>query len=107
MVAFVIDAGVERGGGVPVTFFGRETAFPDGPARLARLSGAPIVFAVAARLPGGRFRAHIEPPLLAERSRDEADDVRRATQRLALCFEGYVRRYPGQWYAFRELWAEI
>jgi KDO2-lipid IV(A) lauroyltransferase len=106
MVAFVIDAGVERGGGVPVTFFGRETVFPDGPARLARLSGAPIVFAVAARLPGGRFRAHIEAPLLAERSRDGAEDVRCATQWLVSSFEGYVRRYPGQWYAFREMWGQ-
>jgi len=102
MVAFVIDAGVERGGGVPVTFFGRETMFPDGPARLSRLSGAPIVCAVAARLPGGRFRAHVEPPLVAERSRDGAEDARCVTQRLASSFEGYVRRYPGQWYAFRE-----
>jgi lauroyl/myristoyl acyltransferase len=103
MVAFVIDAGAERGGGVPVSFFSRPTVFPDGPARLARLSGAPIVFAVAARLPNGRYRAHIEPPLMAERSRDGAADVHCATQRLASAFEGYVRRYPGQWYAFREL----
>ena len=106
IVAFVIDAGVERGGGVPMTFFGRETMFPDGPARLARLSGAPIVFAVAARLPGGRFRAHIEPPLLAERSLPPVEDARCLTQRLASAFAGYVRRYPGQWYAFREMWPE-
>jgi lauroyl/myristoyl acyltransferase len=105
MVAFVIDAGVERGGGVPVTFFRRETVFPDGPARLARLSGAPVVFAVAARLPGGRFRAHIEPPLLSDRALSPEEDARCLTQRLASAFEGYVRRYPGQWYAFREMWA--
>ena len=104
MVAFVMDAGVERGGGVTVTFFGRETMFPDGPARLARLSGAPIIFAVAARLPGGRFRAHIEPPLLADRSLSPEEDARCLTQRLASAFERYVRRYPGQWYAFREMW---
>ena len=104
MVAFVIDAGVERGGGVPVTFFGRETVFPDGPARLARLSGAPIVFAVAARLPAGRFRAHIEAPLLVERSLSPEEHARCVTQQLASAFEGYVRRYPGQWYAFREMW---
>jgi len=106
MVAFVIDAGVERGGGVTVTFFGRETVFPVGPARLARLSRAPIVFAVAARLPGGRFRAHIEPPLLSDRSLEAADDARCLTQRLAGMFERYVRRYPGQWYAFREMWSD-
>jgi KDO2-lipid IV(A) lauroyltransferase len=106
MVAFVVDAGVERGGGEPVTFFGRETVFPDGPARLARLSGAPIVFAAAARLSGGRFRAHIEPPLLSDRSLAPEDDARCLTQRLASAFEAYVRRYPGQWYAFREMWPD-
>ena len=106
MVAFVIDAGVERGGGMPATFFGRQTMFPDGPARLARLSGAPIVFAVAARLSGGRFRAHIEPPLLTERSVSPEEDERCLTQRLASAFERYVRRYSGQWYAFREMWPE-
>ena len=106
MVAFVIDAGVERGGGVPVTFFGGEAMFPDGPARLARLSGAPVVFAVAARLPGGRFRAHIEPPLLSERSLSPEEDAHCLTQRLGSAFERYVRRYPGQWYAFREMWPE-
>jgi KDO2-lipid IV(A) lauroyltransferase len=106
MVAFVIDAGVERGGGVPVTFFGRQTMFPDGPARLARLSGAPIVFGVAARIPGGRFRAHLEPPLQSERSPSPEEDVRCLTQRLASAFERYVRRYPGQWYAFRQMWRD-
>jgi KDO2-lipid IV(A) lauroyltransferase len=104
MVAFVVDAGVERGGGVPVTFFGRETMFPNGPARIARLSGAPIVFAVAGRLPRGRFRAHLEPPLLSDRSLSPEEDARCLTQRLASAFERYVRRYPGQWYAFREMW---
>jgi len=106
LVAFVIDAGVERGGGVAVSFFGRETMFPDGPARLARLSGAPIVFAVAARLPGGRFRAHIEHPLLSQRSLAPEEDSRCITQRLASLFECYVRRYPGQWYAFRDMWRD-
>ncbi len=106
MVAFVIDAGVEKAGAVSVTFFGRETMFPDGPARLGRLSGAPIVFAVAARLPGDRFRAHIEPPLLSDRSLSPEEDARCLTQRLAAAFERYVRRYPGQWYAFREMWPE-
>jgi len=104
MVAFVIDAGVERGGGMPVTFFGSETAFPDGPARLARLSGAPIVFAVASRKPGGRFRAHIEPPLQSDRSLSPEEDAHCVTQRLASAFEDYARRYPGQWYAFRKMW---
>ena len=83
IVAFVIDAGVERGGGVPMTFFGRETMFP-----------------------GGRFRAHIEPPVCSDRSLSPEEDAYCLTQRLASAFEGYVRRYTGQWYAFREMWPD-
>jgi len=42
VVAMVLDLGVRNGDGRPVTFFGHKTYFPTGPARLARLSGAPL-----------------------------------------------------------------
>ena len=106
MVAFVIDAGVDRGGGVSVKFFGRETVFPDGPARLARLSGAPLVFGMAVRQPGGRFVASVAAPLYADRKLSADEDARRLTQKMAKTFEGYVRRYPEQWYVFRQVWPE-
>ena len=104
MAAFVIDAGIARGGAVPVTFFGRETLFPDGPARIARLAGAPLVYGTAARLPHGKYRAYVFPPLIPDRDADADEDARRLTQALARTFEGMVRRYPWQWYAFREMW---
>ncbi len=104
MVAFVVDVGVDGVEGVPITFCGRQTVFPVGPARLARLSGAPIVFGLAARQPGGRFLVHIEPPLLSDRRLDAEEDARQLTQRIAEIFERFVRRYPDQWYAFREMW---
>ncbi|MFQ5471975.1 MAG: lysophospholipid acyltransferase family protein [Dehalococcoidia bacterium] len=106
MVAMIVDAGVDRGGGVPVTFLGRETVFPVGPARLARLSGAPIVFAVAVRLPGGRFRVSVSPPIVPDRDADADADIRRMTQAIASDFEPFVRRYPEQWYVFRDIWPE-
>jgi lauroyl/myristoyl acyltransferase len=106
MAAFIIDAGIDRGGAVPVTFFGRETLFPDGPARLARLSGAPLVFGTAVRLPHGRYRAFVFPPLLPDREADPSADALRLTQSLATILEGLVRRYPAQWYAFREVWPQ-
>lgn len=104
MAAFVIDAGIERGGAVPVTFFGRETMFPDGPARLARLAGAPLVFGTAVRLPRGKYRASVFPPLISDRDADPDEDARRITQALATTLEGMIRRYPSQWYAFRDVW---
>jgi KDO2-lipid IV(A) lauroyltransferase len=104
MVALVVDAGISGGDGIPVTFFGRETVFPASPARLARLSGAPIVFGLAVRRHGGRFQAFIEPPLLADRKADAEEDARRLTQQIASTFERHVRRYPSQWYVFRDIW---
>ena len=106
MAAFVIDAGIDRGGAVPVTFFGRETLFSDGPARLARISGAPLVLGTAVRLPRGRYRAFVFPPLLPDRDADANADALRLTQSLATTLEGLVRRYPAQWYAFREVWPD-
>lgn len=106
MVAFVVDMGIDRGGGVPVTFLGHRTVFPVGPARLARLSGAPIVFGLAVRKPHGRFLAHISPPILANRDLDPDEDARQLTERIVGIFEGFVRRYPEQWYAFRDMWPD-
>lgn len=104
MAAFVIDAGIDRGGAATVDFFGKPALFPDGPARLARLSGAPLVFGTCVRLPRGRYRAYVHPPLLANRDGDPAEDAQRVTQELAAMFEALIRRHPTQWYAFREMW---
>ena len=106
VVALIVDAGIDRGGGVPVTFLGRETVFPVGPARLARLSGAPIVFAVAVRLRGGRFLVSVSPPIIPDRDTDADDDIRRMTQAIAGNFEPFVRQYPEQWYVFRDIWPD-
>ncbi len=106
MVAMVIDAGVERADSIPVEFFGRQTLFPAGPARLARLTDAPLVFGLAVRRPGGLFKAYLCPPLLPDRDRPAGDDIGRMTQELARTFEGFVRRYPAQWYAFRRIWPD-
>ena len=106
MVAMVIDAGIERADSISVQFFGRPTLFPAGPARLARLTDAALVFGLAVRRPGGLFKAYICPPLLPDRERPPDEDIRRMTQEVARTFEGFVRRYPAQWYAFRRIWPD-
>ena len=104
MVALVVDLGITNGDGLNVRFFGHETMFPLGPARLARLSGAPIVFGWAARKPGGRYVAHVSAPILSNRDLDPEEDARQITRRIVSEFEQAVRRYPEQWYVFREMW---
>jgi KDO2-lipid IV(A) lauroyltransferase len=90
--------------GVPVQFFGRTTRLPEGPAGLARLSGAPITTALAVRRPDNRFHAWIEPPFHVPRTPDEAADLRAGTQRLAQMLEQRIAADPGQWVLFRRLW---
>jgi len=106
MVALVVDMGVTGGDGVGVQFLGHETVFPAGPARLARISGAPIIFGWAARLRRGRFLAHISAPILSDRSLSPEEDARQITARIVAEFERAVRRYPEQWYVFREMWPD-
>ena len=106
MVALVVDLGITNGDGLNVRFFGHETMFPMGPARLARLSGAPIVFGWAARKPGGRYVAHVSAPILSNRDLDPEEDAQQITHRIVGEFEQAVRRYPEQWYVFREMWPQ-
>jgi lauroyl/myristoyl acyltransferase len=41
---------------------------------------------------------------LSNRSLSGEEDAHRITQQIAATFERYVRRYPDQWYVFREMW---
>jgi lauroyl/myristoyl acyltransferase len=103
VVAMVLDLGVRNGDGRPVTFFGHKTYFPTGPARLARLSGAPLLFGLAVRKPQGRFIAYVSPPIFANPTLDPEEDAYQTTQRLLREFERFVARYPDQWYPFRDM----
>jgi KDO2-lipid IV(A) lauroyltransferase len=106
MVALVVDLGVSGGDGIKVPFFGHETVFPAGPARLARLSGAPVVFGWAARRRGGRYLAHVSAPIFSNRDLDPDEDALQITRRIVSEFEEAVRRYPEQWYVFRDMWPD-
>src|SRR5581483_597880 len=100
MVALVVDVGVRNGDGRPVSFCGQKTYFPTAPARLARITGAPLVFGVGLRQPGNRFDVYMSTPVFADASLDPEEDAQRTTQRIVDEFERFVRLYPDQWYVF-------
>ncbi len=90
--------------GVAVTFFGRETRVPAGAATLALRTGSPVVPAALVRDPtGGGYVAHIGPPIIGE-GQDKAADVQMVMQRIMSWLEGIIRRYPDQWFMFRQMW---
>jgi lauroyl/myristoyl acyltransferase len=105
LLALLIDRPVP-GDGVKVRFFGEEVEVPAGPARLALMTGAKVVPAAFVRLDGRRqdVRTLADFSIDYRPTGDTAADVRNLTQAIMDVHEGYIRRYPEQWYMFREMW---
>ena len=103
MVAALIDRPLS-GGGVRVRFFGGEVEVPAGPARLALRTGAAIGAVAFPRRGPGRIDVLSNFDLDFEPSGDSDRDVQALTQAIMTAHEAYIRRYPEQWYMFREFW---
>ena len=103
MVAILIDRPL-RAGGVRVRFFGEEVEVPEGPARLALRTGATAAAVAFPRRGDGRIDVFARFAFDFEPSGDAERDVRDLTQAIMSAHEEYVRRWPEQWYMFREFW---
>jgi KDO2-lipid IV(A) lauroyltransferase len=105
LLALLIDR-PSPGSGVTVPFFGQPTDVPAGPARLALRTGAAIV-------PAAFPRTRTDSPAVdvladfcidASGTGNREADVARITSDVMAAHERYIRRYPEQWYMFREMW---
>lgn len=103
-LAMLFDRPVDPCRGVPVHFFGRQTAVPAGPATLALKTGATLLPVYTARLPDLSFEARICPPITWNPTEDRERDVQFITQRLMNTLQSAVRSRPDQWYMFRSMW---
>lgn len=93
--------------GVAVHFFGETAYVPAGPAAIALKTGAAILIGYCMRRPGNKtFYAAVEPPVEYERllTGDKARDIQIITQQIVSKMEQVIRRYPEQWYMFRQMW---
>lgn len=88
-----------------VELFGGPAAIPEGPIRLAQLSGAPIVPVFSARIGYRRYFVRAETPVRVPR-RARPEELEHAAQALADAFEKFVRAHPTQWLSFEPLTAE-
>lgn len=91
----------EGGPTVDVPYCGGMVPFSTVPAWLSLRTGAPL-FPVACWREDGRYRLHAFDPL----ERREGDDERSLMARVAATVEPVVRRFPEQWYPFREVYAK-
>ncbi len=93
--------------GVPVQFFGETAYLPAGPAAISLKTGAAIVIGYCARRRGDKtFFGAFEPPIEYEHllTGDRERDIQIVTQEIVRRMEAIIRRYPDQWYMFRQMW---
>jgi lauroyl/myristoyl acyltransferase len=82
-----------------VTLFGQPGGIPEGPLRLAQLTGAPIVPVFSARTGHRRYAVYVRQPVTVSRDADE-QALAAAAQRLADVFGEFVSAHPTQWFPF-------
>lgn len=103
LVAFALDLDVRKG--VFVDFFGRKACTSDGLARLAMVTGVPVVPAFIVRQGDtASHRIRILPPVEIVTSGDRAQAVTENTQRFTTILEGIIRRHPDHWNWIHRRW---
>jgi KDO2-lipid IV(A) lauroyltransferase len=90
--------------GLFVDFLGAPASTPRGPARLACLSGAPIVFCVIERGEDGTHVARIGEPLRPRPGAPEKEEVVRLTTALTRSLEAAVRARPEHYFWPHRRW---
>lgn len=83
---------------VEVEFLGHRTRFSVAPAILAAHTGAPLVPATSVRTPNGGYLVELFPPVTVAPDAGPAAALRQ----LIPVFEAAVRRWPEQWFPFRQ-----
>lgn len=107
VLGMLIDL-VDPGEGVLVEFLGGKAQMSSAPARIALRTGARVVPGVVVRdaQDDRRFMPVIDAGLRFQASGDEEADALALTQLIAHSLEGFVRRFPDQWFAFRPVWRD-
>ncbi|MDP2929618.1 MAG: lysophospholipid acyltransferase family protein, partial [Candidatus Omnitrophota bacterium] len=93
--------------GLPAIFCGKPVAsMPKGPAALSYRTGAAIVPSFITRNGDDTFTFAFEKPILPPAADDEDSAIKGIMGKYVPVIESYVKRYPGQWYVFRNFWKE-
>jgi len=90
--------------GLLIEFFGHPTLVPKGAAVLSRRLGSAIVPCFMIRQEDDTFRFFFGEPIYPDMKREEKVEIKSLAARYTAVIESYVKRYPSQWYMFREVW---
>lgn len=104
-VCLLTDRDLGRSG-APVTFFGRPTTMPTGPALLAAQTGAALVPVVCAFTDTG-WSVLFCPEVPVQGPGRLRDRVTTATQAVADAFTAGIPQRPEDWHMLRRIWADV
>jgi lauroyl/myristoyl acyltransferase len=108
LLALVGDRDFTREGGVIVDFLNKKASLPRGPAALCFKTNAPIIPGFIVRNADDSFTLHFEHPITAPTQDKQPLSDDQAIMWLLLKYktliEEYIRKYPDQWFMFRQYW---
>jgi KDO2-lipid IV(A) lauroyltransferase len=104
ILGLLIDQNWSWREGCFVNFFDRPACTTNGLAHLALHTGAPVIPAFMARMPGGKYRFLIGEEVELIRTDNRESDVLENTQKFTAIIEDMVRRYPDQWFWVHQRW---
>ncbi|MBU0503352.1 MAG: lysophospholipid acyltransferase family protein [Candidatus Omnitrophica bacterium] len=105
LIALVGDRDFTEKGTI-IDLFNKPTIFPEGPAAFHLKTGAPIVPIFMLRNKDDTFTFRLEKPIEFTPTGDNNQDLKKLMGFYKLIFEDYIRKYPDQWYMFRQFWVE-
>jgi len=91
--------------GLEIEFFGKPTVVPKGPAVFSYRMGSAIVPVFMIRGQDDTFRLIFDCPIFPDTGREEDVSVKELAKKYSATIESYVRKYPTQWYMFRNVWS--
>lgn len=91
--------------GVKIKFFKKDSLLPKGASALSLRTGASVIPTFFIRLPDDTFELTFERPISYSPSGDPEEDTRLIMKKGVEVMEKYIKRYPSQWYMFRNFWA--
>lgn len=92
--------------GIEVDFFGRPCRFPQGPARFAIATGAPIIPGFVLRRTNDSFTIVFEPPIQPPTEGSKRERSRAVIQAYARVVEEAIRYHPDEWGVFYPVWEQ-
>jgi phosphatidylinositol dimannoside acyltransferase len=96
-VAMQIDRPPKAGRALTVELAGRPYRIPEGPLRIAELSGATLLSSFTARVGFNTYYARTYPPLSLRR-RASKEEVQAVAQTIADSMGDFLRHFPTQWF---------